>query len=182
MHQRTNDGLRLLEQAGKIHKETCIFLSEAREDVNRGRMPTADMVDFAYVLKKVAELHEDVRKELAKLEKTLDIAACARFVVESATAKEPNIKGELCTGTPAIVEMPKLPQRDSADYGKLMKHLGVDAKAVDLVRLHWPTVESMVAGLQAEGRPLPPGLAGQLTMTDSVVRKQPRRNVDLSPR
>ena len=68
------------------------------------------------------------------------------------------IKGKLCTASPHVKHMPKLPKSGTPEYAELLIHLGVPKELAESGRVS-PRHNGMVdyvTELHEEGKPLPP--------------------------
>lgn len=151
-----------------MHEAVFRDILRTREPVENRQIKSEDLVDMAYVLREMAALADDIRRECAAHQGLMEKAACIEWVVRNDPTGP--IRGELAVGTPDLKQMSSLPKpkTEPAEYRAMMLYLGVPENLHDVVRPHWPAMVDWISDLTAQGKPLPPGI--DLTKTYPVYR------------
>lgn len=166
-----------------LHLELTSELVALRERVQASGGDSGELVDCSLVLRQVAQLADDLRKEAEGTQRLLDKVCCAVWVREhqnDTRAKPDGIAGTLGKGHPQVKMVSVLPKKRTDEYRALMKHIGVPEKLVEsgLVSVHWPSMQDMLMERAASGAPMPPGINPDKTYPD--FRMDVRSRTDLS--
>jgi hypothetical protein len=165
MHDRTREGLDLLERLTDFHRDFTSYAITARRELEDQRLLTPQQVDAAYVLKETAKLAEEVRQQSNVLGELLQKVACAVWMATEGADPEskPVIRGEYAQGKPGARIAANVPARGSEEHRRLMQYLGIPEGARDLVSVKWNRLSEDLEKRAAEGRPLPPGVSADQT-------------------
>jgi hypothetical protein len=140
------------------------LLSELRDEMKAGKYDLCDMVNFIYVMREIARLADDLRKEANGIGQMFENVACALYVKQNQNSpdKADPIRAALATGTPKLTLGAKLPheKRDPEKYIALMTHFGIGPEALEkrVVKAYWPGICEQISQLAEQGKPLPPGI------------------------
>lgn len=123
----------------------------------------ADRVDAVFLVRRLEELADDLRKEAKKVREMGERIACLRWTVESEADDETprSIKGRYVTATPNMRMSANLPSHKSNPeaYAAFMRSVGIDPDSAVVqtgaVQMHFPGLERMLTQLAAEAKPLP---------------------------
>ena len=136
-----------------------------------------DLVDFAFVLREMGKLADDIRKECVLAKDTAERLVCLIWITNNDEA-ELIVRGKYGSGTPNIRLMSSLPKQSTSpkEYNALMTYLGIKVSDNELVRPHWPAMTEHITALARAGKPLPPGIDPKKTYSLyslSPLRKRP---------
>lgn len=135
------------------------LISVLRDELRAGKFDLKDMVNAIYVMREIAKLADDLRKENEGVLHLFENVACAMWVTNS---EAKSIKGALATGTPDVKLALKIPnaRTEPEAYAKLMKHFGIPMQVVSdkIMKPYWPGLCAYISTLSEEGKPLPPGV------------------------
>ncbi len=163
----------------QIHHETFLQLTRLKAAVARDR-DIESATDAIGVLKKSFDMVKDLKMEVDKATEQLEKVVCALYM-RGDSIGEP-IRGMWVTGSPGGKTRLKLPSKQSPEYTKFLKDIGVDGPSASagLVRPHWPSVQEYLNKLEEEGAKLPAGVADpNQSETEFAVRCVFHRDVDL---
>lgn len=151
----------LLLKMRELHRAFYEAASEFRNQAVN--LPQDELVDIAYLCKKMDQLNEDTGKEVRKVGGLSEKLVCYKWVqdVQSNPSTPTRIEGELAHATTKVRAVPTLPRRsDGENYTKLMRHLGMSDSLIEsgLFDPKWTAISELVTKLQEDGRPLPPGI------------------------
>lgn len=132
-------------------------------------------VDAIGALKRAEDLMRDLKAELGKSIAQLEKVACALYMRSPAIGQP--VRGEWFTGTPGASSRMRLPKQGTPEHHELMQYLGVANDS--LVKLHYPSIMSYLAGLEEAGKELPPHINPHESETDYTVRCVLHRDIDL---
>lgn len=148
-----------IDEANFLHTAIYTELHTFREKIPE--MSMEDAADTGYVLRKVAELFDDLRKELNKTEKIFAAIAGKHWLARYGNhRKPPPIRSELCSATPRFEQVAFLPsvKRNEEDYLKLANWLGIEKDKIDITVIHWKNLMNLLTERAKKGLPLPPGI------------------------
>lgn len=147
------------------HQGVYILAERMRSEVTK-TVNLADLADTAFFAYKCAELVDDMRKELNKLNELASKMACLVHMKHlEGGAKDEPIRTPYCTATPECTMQVKLPTRknDPEAFAKFMEYYKIprelwDTEETEVFRPHWPGIQARISQDLAAGRPVPPGV------------------------
>lgn len=133
-------------------------MSDLRDQLQN--QPTlGDLADADYAISRCAELADNIKSKVRKLEELSQQIVCLRWMMQD--DGEP-IRTDHVTCSPRMTTMGRLPSKhkEPEKYEAALKALGVSDEAVkgDLFRVHWPSLVYYMESLAEEGKPLPEGI------------------------
>jgi len=144
-----------------------------------GKETLAEQVDTVYALKKTEELLDDIRKELSKVRKKIELRACLAFFQEAID----NLKTTFCNAKVTMKQFANFPHKrrnDPKKFDLLMDYLGVpvEVRNIEAVRLNWEGFAEYFSRKQAAGEPLPEGITVDDTYTEYTLATRKLKDVD----
>lgn len=122
-------------------------------------LDVAALADSAFLLREVARMHDDLRKECERLRDTVESKACLIWIN---VGDDSPIHGEMATASPDMKITPTLPsfKSDPEAYRTLLEFMGVSEEAIDrgTFKVYWPAFCDYVTDLTKQGKPMPPGI------------------------
>lgn len=160
----------LIEMAEFLHetvtdlkaKITC-FMADVNATFKRVRPTGPDAVDLGYLLKRVAEDLDEMRKEVDARKRLCDLLICETCATDMMNGGVGStiVRGKIATGDPDIKSRPKLPAPGTDAYAALLRWCGVDNPLViksGAVSFSWSRTSNLVADMMAQGMEAPGGL------------------------
>lgn len=173
--------------ARRAHEDLYKALQELEKGVPANSQE--ENTDSIYALREAYKFMEDSRKMMDRVNKLVKAVVCVQWLNTSGE----NIETAYCTGKPDIKVRAKIPkwEDDPAAYNALMDYLGVDPicrdsgkfisdrgeEHTEVLSVHWPGFQSLIARLCAQGLPLPPGIDPQATWNENEVGIRKRKGV-----
>lgn len=140
------------------HKQTYELILRSRGSLVE--LSREDLVDIAFISRKIAELAKDTRTELDSFRTEVGNVFCAQTMVSSDA--EESVRGEFATGTPSFTTVVAPPKRGSPEYGQLLDHLGIKVPPhlLGSVEIHYTDLCEIAARAATQGKHVP-GLKAQ---------------------
>ena len=159
--------LMFIEAYGKARStfvEMYRELSILRDEAKANKFSEEDLVNLCITLRETSRFINDLRKEYDGVEYLLQQICCAIYTqkhINDAHEADP-IRTGLVTGSPTMkmcAKVPKLKDNPEAYYS-LMDHFKIprDIAEMDVLRTHYPTLNTYLTELATEGKPLPEGI------------------------
>lgn len=146
---------RLKKKLEKEQSELLFELQELKELSKRNlEFNLADLVDIGYLLRELATIKENLRKEINRTLKQVDKTIGIKITQKN--MEDPNnitdsAKGELASGKVRVTQQPVLPKRDTEEHKALLAELGI-TDPLNVVAFHWPSMtETLTQNLEAGG-------------------------------
>lgn len=143
-----------------------------------------ELADMAYALRETEKLLEETRRRVTAVQSLAEKMAC---LVTISIMDGECIRTNYCTAIPRARTNVSIPSRrkDFAGWSALMTHIGIpkelqgsheeDASAA--VDVHWPGLMAYLAKEQEAGRPLPPGIDPNRSITDYSLTIRKKKGV-----
>lgn len=180
-HPAIDSLLTRLAQTRAMYKVLFQANVDVRGLVKDSKLDEHQMTDAALLLKRIAELADDIRKECDSTLGILENATCAiwmhKSMIDSSTAGD--IKGFIAQGIPELKMRATLPHRSSPEHSLLMQSLGLPAGRESMFHLHWPAYCEFLQKLAEEGKPAPPGQDPSKMNPRYVLKLRVRSGVSL---
>jgi hypothetical protein len=160
VNQNLQDLYRLARELhGEVIRECAAQNARTKSDPR----PT-ELADAAYALREIETFLEEARKKIKSEKEFAEHMACAVTTQVYQTAEA--IRTEYCTAKPDVKMVVTVPSRskDPEKYAAMMEYLEVPRVLWDsgeehaVVKAHWPGLVAHLDKLQAQGKPLPPGI------------------------
>lgn len=164
MKRNTFNLARSLDGVRRNHKLRYGQIVKLRLKLSEGQLTQKERVDAAYILREMADVYDDLRKELRATQELITKMVCAAWIKDSETlspdSMNRSIRGELALGTPDIKFTANVPSasKDPELYKKFMTAMGVDESLHGMIRPHWPSMREYISTELAAGHPPPPGI------------------------
>lgn len=153
---------RAYREIRELHARLTVDLT-ALERSLKDETDEKEHADTAYALREIAEFADAIRKQSEFVKVLSERMACMLTIAIHQTA-EP-IRTEFCTASPKVRTVVTVPSRRKSpeQFASLMTFLGVPRHLWEggehaVVETHWPGLIEYLGKLQAEGKPLPPGI------------------------
>jgi hypothetical protein len=148
----------------KIFAPACVAMQRASEAASNGQVQDmCDLVDAAFLLKKLAEMADDLKKEANRSRDVIEKQCCQQWLVDMSTKLDADdvIRGVLASGKPKPRIVPIIPKAGTPEYESLCLDMGLSPDFSDgyMFHIHWPHfVEWCNKQLEA-GKKLPAAVA-----------------------
>jgi len=145
-----------IKWAEDVHNTAYEQLSETRETMVT-KSPE-ELGDIGWVLKKMYENVDSLRKEIDKLKGSVERLACLKAISEDKV----KLHGKLANTKPDCKVSARLPhpEKKPEEWKALCDFFGVPSEIgeLDLMRFHWPGLSAFITERSAHGKPNPPGI------------------------
>jgi hypothetical protein len=167
--------LALYKQIKETHADIFLKLTRLKDTAATSEDCT-ELVDMVACLKKAEDLARDMRYEIEKTYQKLEHVTCVRYIQQGLLG-EP-IRSEWVTGSPNSKSIPILPTKkgDPVAYGKLCAFFGVPDD--DVFRPNWPALSQKLSEMQAQLKPLPPGIDPEKMIPAYTVKCLFKQDID----
>lgn len=135
--------------------------------------------DTIAVLKKCEDLLRDLKSECNKNVGLLSRVVVNLYMRSTAMQECQPVRTAWVTATPEVKPRPALPKRseDPDGYSALCGYFGIDPDSP--FRPHYPAMVEYVASLDADMKPMPPGISKDMTKSEYVVTCRFHKDTDL---
>lgn len=137
-----------------LHAESRDLLMETTASIKNDELDPKDMSDLGYTMKRIATLHDEMRKDANAHEKVCSKLLCTKIVRMSTDALE-TVRGHFSTATARIITHPVMPEKGTPAWDRLCESLGITGDAKSVVSLSWNRLGEWATNLAEEGKPLP---------------------------
>lgn len=170
----------MFRDARDAHNKMATWVSQLGPAL-QGMTDAKELADAAYAFREAETLLDEARKRVTSAKQLAEKLAC---LVSVTVMDGECIRTAYCTAIPNARVNVKIPSRrkDYDNWVALMTHLGVppnllgsrDADGSAVIEPHWIGLMAHLSKEQAEGKPLPPGVDPNKTVTDYslVIRKK----------
>jgi len=153
---------KLLDDSHNFYNLICGMMIEITDPIKQRKLKNEDLVDIGFFCREMENMFNELRKEVkARKELCGSIAAynLTRDAVQDPTIRMA-IEGKYATGTPDVKMQAALPRKDSDEYFKFCKQLGVPEEIIrqGILKLDWDAVTNFCTERLADGLPIPDGL------------------------
>jgi hypothetical protein len=176
------EAVELFKRARALHEEAVRMCLTARNDAKKCA-DTEELADLAFACRKTCDFLTETMKLVRqlgvlseKIAATVHIATCPN---------QRSIHTQYVVATPNVKVMASIPRPDSSpkEYAEMMEFFGVPenlwkGRTHALVKDHWPGVMEELTRLQAEGKPLPPGLDPEKSYAEYTLTLTGRKGPD----
>lgn len=143
----------LLGDLQEIHQSILEELLSIQDAVKNPKVTHSygTLVDFGFLMREISKLSDEIRKD-ANARKEL-IGRKIAFDLLSEDEDQDKIKGDYATGTLDMKMEPRLPEKGTEDYQKLLDHFGIKDNGV--AKLSYGGLTEWLTNLAEDGKPLP---------------------------
>ena len=173
----------MYREAKQVHGLFFTDLSGIKEHFDDPQTKVVDKIDTVHTLKQVSGLLDDIRKEIDKLNKSLQVhTALAMY-----SAEVDSVKTSFCSAKIDVKQFASYPHKRRADpeqFDKIMGALGVPKELTDrgedseVVRLNWEGFCQYFSERQGTGKPLLEGIETDKVYTEYTIKTRKRKEVD----
>lgn len=163
MHESVAESVTLLDRVQRMHRVLYAHFGKIETVAKSSDLSQGDRADLAYLMREIAALCDDCRKEAKTKRELLDRIICLVWTKQCEDDPDEtsrSIKGEIATATPRIRLSFKPPHPRDPEYVTLLSYFGIDDHVIadGALRPHWPSMTAYLSKLMEEGKPLPPGI------------------------
>jgi len=161
-----------IKYAEQVQQSIFTVLAEVNETC-KTKSPE-ELTDIGWILKKMYENLDDTRKEVDKLKRFVETLACVKATQEDKS----KIQGTLATGTPDVKVAAAIPhpKNQPEAFYALCNFFNLPEEAIqnDIVRIHYPGLETWLTKRLEQAKPLPPGIDTGKTYTTLYLKYRGR--------
>jgi len=177
----------LYEEVAKRHSATFELITTVRDSAQQNKLTNGEMTDIVYILRKTAELVDDMRAYLDGTGAHIGRITCVKWASEQVAALGTGVikelEGEYARGMPDNSLSVKLPKKeqDPEGYKKLLIALGVDPArydedTADGLRPHWPSITAIAGDRVARGLQSLPGIDITNFIPRNILKTRAKKN------
>lgn len=173
MHRLVSETLEIHEKLQRMYKTVYTQIAAVRDKVVD--LEQGDRADAAYLMREMAGLFDDLRKEANACKDLLAKTMCliwAHEVVGDLTTDR-SIHGKLARATPRTNMTINIPRPDDPRFVTLCDWLGIPDEVIadGIMRPHWPSLRERISERIAAGEPAPKGFDPYTEHTVTLVAK-----------
>ena len=163
----------LMQDLMDYHRIVAEVMGILTDQIRRGQITGADLVDAGYLCREISDLFDELRKETkARCELSGKVLA-AQFMQDSLVnpTADDVVRGNISRAKVDMVMEATVPKEGSKEYEDFCNFIGLGTAARAYAKPSWSKVSDLVTTLASEGRPLPPGIGKSWPRYTAVFTK-----------